>query len=289
MPASVLPVRSSPRLPVFLLTLLFAACRQDVTQLVFHPAVDNRVSECLSGAVPWPGPVSADTGRLRFAVLTDPHFGDPDTIPLGWFRSQLGSTGASFVVVLGDITDNGFAAEYVCARQALNTLGLPCYCTIGNHDLYQADGWQNFKATFGPGCYSVAIADRLKLVFLDTADGTLGRIQSDWLAATLESDSSDCTIILTHYPLYDGVNPTPFRLASPTERYRLQWLLARYRVKAFVAGHIHGWRHTRIDNVDHFIAGALAPGGLDYGTRGFLLFELAHDGLRWSHVEYPEP
>ncbi|MEO0086427.1 MAG: metallophosphoesterase [candidate division WOR-3 bacterium] len=267
--------------------LMLAACDGPVSHFLFHTPVETRVRDCLHGSIPWPQDLPGNSGTTSFAVLTDPHFGDPDSVPLGWLRSQLARLNMDFFVVLGDITDNGLPAQYEQARLALDSLGLPYFCTTGNHDLYESDGWQNFKQTFGPSCYSVLIAGRLRLIFLDTADGTLGPTQFDWLETTLETDTAHFRIVLTHFPLYDGTTPTVFRLASPTERYKLQHLLNRHRVNALVAGHIHGWRYTRINSVDHFIAGSMAPGHLDYGTRGFLVFNLFGDSLHWSRVEYP--
>jgi hypothetical protein len=77
-----------------------------------------------------------------------------------------------------------------------------------------------------------------------------------------------------------------WRLASSQERYRLQYYLAQFSVLAYVAGHIHGWRHTTIDGVEHFIT-ALAPGAPDYGTPGVLVFTFANDSLSWERVEVP--
>jgi len=267
--------------------LALTACTTEYGRLFPNPPVETRVRECLSGTIPWPDPPRVDTNRFRFAILTDLHFGDPESVALGWFRYQLEQLDIDFVCVLGDITDHGLPAEYEQARRGLDSFGRPCYCAIGNHDLYQSNGWQSFKQTFGPACFSLLIANRLNLIFLDTAEGTLGPTQFEWLETTLETDTSTYRIVLTHFPLYDGFCPTPFRLASPTERYKLQSILARHRVAAFVSGHIHGWRHTTIEGVNHFVAGSMAPGRLDYGTRGFLLFEADRDSLHWARVAYP--
>jgi hypothetical protein len=75
-----------------------------------------------------------------------------------------------------------------------------------------------------------------------------------------------------------------YRLSSSTEQYKLLSLLARHDVHYYVAGHIHGWRYFRIDSLNHFVA-SLAPGVMDYGRPGFLVFTWAHDSLSWEHVE----
>jgi hypothetical protein len=76
-----------------------------------------------------------------------------------------------------------------------------------------------------------------------------------------------------------------WRLASDAERVKVQSLLGQNDVYAWCAGHIHGWRHAQVDSVNHFTCGAMAPGTLDYGNPGYLLFTFAHDSLSWQFVE----
>jgi hypothetical protein len=52
-----------------------------------------------------------------------------------------------------------------------------------------------------------------------------------------------------------------------------------------VSGHLHGWRHTRIDGTNYFISG-MPPEGMDYGNPGYVLFTWAHDSLSWERCEY---
>jgi len=277
----------SSRRGLLLLGLVLTACQWDLTQSVCRTTVEDRVRECLADSVTWPASIPVDPDSFRFAVLTDLHFGDPETVPLEWFRTEALQRGVDFFLVLGDITDNGRAAEFAQAQERLARLDIPYYATIGNHDLYQKQGWESFRATFGPSCYSVVIGQRLQLLFLDTADGTIGPTQFGWLAEQLQAGASYIKVIGTHFPVYDGVAPGIGRLASTAERYKLAQLLDRYSVRAYVAGHTHAWRHTRLGTVDHFIAGSMAPGRLDYGTRGFLMFTCANDSLTWVWIEEP--
>jgi hypothetical protein len=163
---------------------------------------------------------------------------------------------------------------------------VPYYLTSGNHDLYQADAWEDWKAVFGPSAYSITVAGRVKFIFMDTADGSIGQSQFDWLEEEL-GGAERYKIVGTHFPCYDGLNPGIYRLASSTERLKLQSLLRRGRVYAYIAGHIHAWRETEIDGVPHYIC-ALSPGGMDYGRPGYMLFTCSHGDLSWERVEIPE-
>ncbi|MEO0080565.1 MAG: metallophosphoesterase [candidate division WOR-3 bacterium] len=268
-----------------LLVLFNLACQWDQTQAVCRKDVDVRVRESLADSAHWPGPVLVNPDSFRFAVLTDLHFGCPESARLGWFKSEAVRLGVDFFLVLGDITENGRAEEYDAARHRLDSLAIPYYATIGNHDLYQRDGWSSFLSHFGPSCYSVVIGERLRLIFLDTGDGRLGQTQFEWLEDELQNAEA-VKVVATHFPICEGAVPLPGRLASTAERYKLISLLERSGVRAYIAGHTHGFRRTRIENLDHFIAGSMAPKKLDYGRPGFLYFTVLADSLCWDWVEY---
>lgn len=261
--------------------LLVAGCRYDIWQFVAHPTVDTRVAESIADTVPAP---AVDPDSFRFAVVSDLHFGSDYPVRFPEFSAAVPGLGLSFICVLGDVADHGLPEEYDLARATLDSTGLPCLATIGNHDLYQAAGWQDFQTTFGPSCCAVVVGNKLKLIFMDTADGLVGQRQFDWLEEQLNDDNRTVKMVLTHFPSYDGTDPIMWRLASGQERYKLQYFLETFGVKAYVAGHIHGWRHTVIGNVEHFIS-ALSPDGMDYGTPGYMVFTFAHDSLSWERIE----
>jgi 3',5'-cyclic AMP phosphodiesterase CpdA len=203
------------------------------------------------------------------------------------FKQDALARGVGFFCVLGDLTEHATADERDSIVKDLESVGLPYYATIGNHELYQADGWDWFKETFGPSCCPVVIADRIKLIFLDTADGLIGQTQYDWLESELDDGGQYLKIVGTHYPAFDGPEPIMWRVASTVERTKLQHLLQKYRAYALVSGHIHGWRHAVVSGVNHFIVGTMPPGGLDYGgEKGYLLFTFAHDSLSWERVRF---
>jgi 3',5'-cyclic AMP phosphodiesterase CpdA len=266
--------------------LALCACEWDLWGVATRKTVEQRVRENLTGQTPAPGPVPVNPDSFRFAVFGDPQVGHDNVNLLSRFSQDVAARGIDFFCVLGDLTNDATADEVDSIKLDLDRVGIPCYVTIGNHELLQADGWERFKENYGPSCFPVVIADRIKLIFLDTADGTLGPTQFDWLETELR-DERFTKIVLTHYPVYDGGQPVMWRLASPAERVKLQSLLEKYGVYAWCAAHIHGWRHMEVEGVNHFIVGTMAPGGLDYGSgKGYLLFTFAHDSLSWQQVMF---
>ena len=264
--------------------LLPAACKWDIGQFIAHPSIEQRMRDNLSGELTVPAAPDVNPDSFRFALFGDPQIGEDLASRLGWFKQEVADRQIDFFGVLGDLTNDALPAERDAVQAGLAAPGVPYYCTLGNHELYQADGWGWFKENLGPSCYALTIADKVRLLFLDTADGALGPAQFDWLERELAAGDGMATIVATHYPIYDGVQPIMWRLAGPAERYKLLSLLERYQVHSYVSGHIHGWRHSRLGGLNHFIC-ALPPGGMDYGKPGYLLFTWAHDSLSWEHVE----
>lgn len=275
--------------------LLLLSCKWDMGQFLAHPSVAERVHESLSGQFLDPNLVLMNPDSFRFAMFGDPQIGTDRLTYLPDFRRGITANGIKFFCVLGDLTNDALAAERDELLAQFDSTGLPYYCTIGNHDLYHADGWEWFKTTFGPSCYTVNVAGKIKLIFLDTAEGALGQEQFDWLERELaDSSYGDIprrgvpTIVATHYPIYDGTKPIMWRISGSEERYKLLSLLAQYHVRYYIAGHIHGWRYFQIDSLNHVVA-SLPTGTMDYGKPSYLIFTWAHDSLSWEHVEFDGP
>ena len=264
--------------------LALCACDWDFWGIITRPTVEERVRESLNGGLQTPVPVHVNPYAFRFAVFGDPQIGRDYRSSLGRFGQEVAERDIDFFCVLGDLTHDATADEVDTIKLQLGRVGIPYYVTIGNHDLYQADGWERFKSNYGPSCYVVVIADRIKLIFLDTADGTIGPTQFAWLESELRDERST-EIVLTHYPVFDGEEPIMWRLASDAERVKVQSLLERHEVYAWCAGHVHGLRDAQVGAVYHLTCGAMAPGRLDYGNRGYLLFTFADDSLTWEFVE----
>ena len=270
---------------LLLALLAVSGCDLDWGQFFFHPTIADRMRDNLSGELQAPAPVAVNPDSFRFAMFGDAHVRADGSSLLGWFRQDAVARGIDFFCVLGDLTNDATVEEQVFAKAQLDSVGRPYYCTLGNHDLYQAGGWEWFKTTFGPSCYTVVIGNRVKLLFIDTAEGMLGQQQFDWLEAELGRGQGLVQIVCTHFAVYDGTAPIMFRLPSTEERAKLIGLLRRYGVHSMVSGHLHGWRHVRIEGTNYFIS-AMPSEGMDYGNPGYVLFTFAHDSLSWHRPEH---
>lgn len=276
---------------IFLVLLIAIGCGKNLGQIFFHTPIDQRVSDSLSGGLSVPTALTlSDPTSFNFAVFADVQIRSENKNLLTRFKSDLSSKSIQFFVVLGDLTEDGTQDEFTQVKADLDQVGIPYYITIGNHDLFQADnggGWAGWKSTFGAATYSVTIGGVVRFIFLDTSSGEIGSKQFDWLNSQL-STSVPFTFVGSHYPIYDGITPSMWRLSSVEERYKIMGILAKKNVYAYVGGHVHGYREAQVGNVLQFIVGSMYPYSLDYGAHGYLLFHYNHGQMTYEHATFSD-
>jgi 3',5'-cyclic-AMP phosphodiesterase len=165
--------------------------------------------------------------------------------------TQLDVTPA-FIVVSGDLSENGSAESYEVVNEVLKELGgegTPVLLALGNHDdratFHRVVLGEEGAGDPGPYCYS-QLVDGLRVIVLDSlipgqASGALGATQLAWLERELQLPAARGTLIVLHHCC---------RLASPAHHYpdfiprdaaELEALVARHRsqVLGVLAGHSH--------------------------------------------------
>jgi 3',5'-cyclic AMP phosphodiesterase CpdA len=191
---------------------------------------------------------------MLIAHLSDPHL---STGPLaagpavGLFRA-LGRAIAiepqpDWIVISGDLTEHGTAAEYEDLRQIIDGVAVPTYLMTGNHDNRDA-----FLAAFAGGPHLAGASEAsyvvehatATLVALDSLDpghagGRLGQTQLGWLDDQLQRRPQIPTLVAVHHPpipvgipFLDGIG-----LADGNA---LADVLARHpQVVRVLSGHVH--------------------------------------------------
>jgi 3',5'-cyclic AMP phosphodiesterase CpdA len=143
------------------------------------------------------------------------------------------------VVITGDLVEHGTDDEYQVLHEVIDRFPLPLHLVAGNHDdpatLRSAFGGTGFLG--GTTHYAVDYPD-VTLVVLDSAAGSLGPEQLEWLDRTLENRPA--IVCLHHPPIAVGI---PFldrqRLTDGEE---LREVVERHTVTRVLAGHVH--RHV---------------------------------------------
>ena len=216
---------------------------------------------------------------ITFLQLSDLHLAPPGQLlagvdPMRQMRDVLTrirqlDVAPTFIVVSGDLTDNGSAESYEVVNEVLEELragDTPVLLALGNHD---------DRATFrrvvlgeeqfdqGPYHYSQVI-DGLQVIVLDSTipgdvGGALGAEQLAWLEAQLADPAPRRNMIVLHHPC---------RLAAPARHYPmfivreaagLESIVSRHRdrVVAVLAGHSHQANSAPFGGTIHVTAPAV--------------------------------
>lgn len=217
--------------------------------------LDQRFDESESLAAPsLTGVTIADSNNFTFAAVGDTHV-DTDDSRFRRILQAATAEGDSFVILLGDIIDRGSLDGFARVKQAITDLGwtnkvIP---VIGNHEIMD-EAWTRFKTDFGPSHFAVTLGNS-RFIVADTADGLVGKKQTDWLKAKLAETAPTNTFVLTHYlPTVPGVR-TYLRISDHVEASNLMKLALENRVAAWLGGHHHSYALGEVEGVKYLLAG----------------------------------
>ena len=211
------------------------------------------------------GKVDTDE-QYVFYSATDPHI-DKTSRNLNTFNDALrNDEQAAFGVILGDCTDvrdnlpNYLdATVYDPDRHAYNHR---LFHILGNHDVY-FKGWADFKELIGPSVFwfEADFKNGMDLyISLDSATGTLGSKQTEWLKSFLTDKRENYRhcIILTHTNLFYTDNSQATSGNMPIEEvYLLLDLLGKHNVTLVLQGHDHYREDLTYDNVRYTVLGTI--------------------------------
>lgn len=194
--------------------------------------------------------------NYRFLVATDFHLRDQgDWDRLGGFLERAHTENFVAGLLLGDyMYEAGSSLERL--RDSLNRRPEVTYLTaIGNHEVYKEGYQQAYRPVFGATCYAFRIesTDYSDLfIVLDSANGTLGVRQYDWLESLLaeERDKARHCFIGTHTHFFAPAGHVDLVSTYPVDEWmKLLDLFARYRVTAVFSGHSHVRDDTTVEGV----------------------------------------
>lgn len=215
----------------------------------------ERFQQSESLAAPTLSVTLADNDNFKFAFVGDLHIAGQNTDRLRRILAAAAAEGDDFVVLLGDIADEGGRDDFVAVQTAVSDAGFAgkALYVIGNHDIF-AEGWTHFRDLLGPSHYSVTVGNS-RFLAIDSADGTVAETDAEWLRAQLEKGGSTNTFVLSHYaPVVPGVRSL-LRIANEEEAARLMKLSTITGVTGWLSGHHHSFISETIDGVAYTIAG----------------------------------
>jgi predicted phosphodiesterase len=229
---------------VFLLVFLAAlslpiACNVDLFGLISSGELDTRLESknkfAFLGSADRNLPLEEP---YSFIVLTDPHIEKGNAHGLEKLKDVIkGDTGdkVSFVVITGDITQNGRLKDVQKFIEIAGTLGVPCYPVIGNHDIY-FDNFSNWRELIGSTRYRIDHSNTT-LFILDSANAAFGAAQLDWLRDELKT-AKNHVFVFTHANLFVHSPGDIEQITDTRERARIISIL-KNRADAMFMGHVH--------------------------------------------------
>lgn len=167
-----------------------------------------------------------------------------------------------FVLISGDLVQNGSVEEYLILKDILKQLKVPYFLLIGNHDDRENLKKVFFKLDYYEDDFCNFCLDNfpLKIIGLDSTTknethGTLCKNRLNWLEKELNKDSNKPTLIFLHHP------PIPLGIKE-MDKVNLKNGIQEFenivnknsQVKAIGCGHIHRssftlWNNTSVISV----------------------------------------
>lgn len=257
-----------------------------------------------------------DRAMTLLVQLSDPHIREPGKLAYGriqtapYLAQAVDSIGRlpqrpDAIVITGDLTDFGRAAEYEHLQSLLAPLGdMALYLLPGNHDerqqLRASFPSHSYLGTDGFVQYSVPIGG-LQLVTLDTvtpgaSEGNLCQQRLDWLEAELDRQRHKPVVIAMHHPPFQTLIGHMDRIGLLTGAKELEAIVARYpNVERVICGHLHrsiqvrfgGTIAATIPSPAHQVCLDLAPDAASAWTLeppGYALHALPQGGRLVSHM-----
>jgi outer membrane protein assembly factor BamB/calcineurin-like phosphoesterase family protein len=216
---------------------------------------------------------------FRFALFTDLHITDKSPTPGEDLRNavkQVNATqGLEFVIVSGDITENGDRQSLQAAKAILDDLRMPYHIVPGNHDTkWSESGATDFNLIYGSDYFRFEHNGFLFLGFntgpvIRMAEGHIAPQDINALSRDLKKwGKKKPVIITTHYPLQKG---------DVDNWYEATELLRKYNVRAILGGHHHTNRLCAYDGIPAFINRSTLRAGEPAG--GYTVFEVTGDSV----------
>ncbi len=174
---------------------------------------------------------------IRFAFLTDMHFaeGNESAEQMREIISEINTSDLEFVVINGDISNQGSDSELQFAYEIFDELQIPYYIVPGNHETnWSESAGESFNKIFGDDKFSFVRDDFLFAgvnsgPFMRMGDGHIKNEDIQWIETTLTEYSEKKVIFFAHYPLAEGLDRWP----------EITDLLKEYDIQMAFCGHGH--------------------------------------------------
>jgi DNA repair exonuclease SbcCD nuclease subunit len=226
--------------------------------------------------------------RLRFAVASDGHYGQPNTEFDAFFKTITNQINAfhqqnplDFTVINGDIVHDE-KPLMALAKQKLDDFAMPYYVTRGNHDRLSADEWTAiWKIALN---YDITLKKNA-LILADTSNEKGEYLSPDlvWLQKTLEAHKKRKNVFLfLHIP---QAKWTKHAVDTPA----FFELIKKYpNIRAVFHGHEHDQDGVKMVDKTPFLFDSHFGGNWGTDYKGFRVVEVLKDNTMVTYMMNPK-
>lgn len=201
----------------------------------------------------------------RFYACSDVHL--EETRPANFssmIEKEKADEKAAFYLVLGDLLFGKDHMEWV--SEIMDAPGNdPGFIIAGNHDIFYG-GWEQWKDLFHSSTYYFFVqtpSAKDIYIMLDSANGTLGEKQLDWLRDVLENQRPGCRhcFVCVHTNFFrTDASQLPSTNFTLEETYTLTSLFSKSSVDFVLGGHDHFRDVSTYDGVTYITLDQIKDG-----------------------------
>ena len=207
--------------------------------------------------------VNMQSDDYMIYVCTDTHITPKAHKLLDCFMAEYRAAASPKMALhLGDLIDGqkNFGCVDTILHYAGQTVKDTVFVALGNHDIYFKQ-WSDYRDYYKTSAYWFDTRNGSKkldlFICVDSAEGTLGTSQTNWLKNLLEEKSKEGyrhIILFTHTHLWkqDGSQGHTSNLALE-ETYELTDILSRYGVDFVWCGHQHARQSVIFKGVNYLV------------------------------------
>jgi len=267
---------------VMAISLTIASCEKDMNFINPEHSVDKRFNQSMiwNGMHPYKE-IVVQFDDYSLLAMGDSHVGSTNNLK-SFFNTAI-SSGASAVMMAGDLTTGNKEDFPVLAQCLPSSDSLLSFLTVGNHDLWSSNGWDEFSTWFGTSCYLFTVKSPVAndlFICLDSGSGTLGIEQLEWFEKILQNQRQyyRYCVVFTHNNFFrfrhtETANP-------PIEEInKLVELFTRHHVDMLIAGHDHK-RDAVIFGITTYVVMEPLKDGAD--NAGYLELRVKNGNIKYN-------
>ena len=240
--------------------------------------------------------VVVPSADYRVYVCTDSHIDSIPTNLTTFVQAAAADTLCPLLLHLGDLVNAQGHIPYAVSLLTPNQSPLTTFLALGNHDIY-FNQWDEWRSYFGTSVYwfytmlpDSTVLDRF--ICLDSAEGTLGTSQLQWLRELLTTNHLPLTtnhpfrhtIVFTHTHLFKRDNSQGHTSNYAIEEtYELTSLLEQGGVDMYWCGHDHSREITDYAGFTSIVVDAIE----DHYPPAFYMIADFSDQINYRFIQLP--